>query len=218
MATPKLDFINLAYGGATALKEQNSAFPQDFTITGRPEYGTALPWLKAADHFRGVMYGNKRSLDFSTAEGANSHRLGDQLKTGTVIGLLAIPQYSHLYGLEVRVDKAMLDVNGDLVAGAAAEFKLATTGEVIATVPLDATGATYTPLDGVLAELYTAYGNDAIEMTLVSIPEATGTDDEFVCVPLPCDEGFDLCISVAVNFINNAIEPRCEKPCDEAFA
>lgn len=212
MANTPLAFINLAYGGAVALKEQETWYPQDFTITGRPEYGTAMPWLKAADHFRGVMYGNKRSLDF--ADG--SERLSTKVGEGTVIGLLAIPQYSHLHGLEVRVDSVFTDAAGLPVAGVQAVFKLASTGETIATVPLDAKGATYTKLDGVIAELYTAYGNDAIEMVLESVPTSTGKDDEFVCVPLPCDEGFGLCISVAVNFINNAIEPRCERPCEDS--
>ena len=213
MATPKLDFINLAFGGASALKEQNSAWPQDFAVTGRPEYGTAMEWLKAADHFRGVMYGNKRSLDFASG----SEKLSNQIKTGTVVGALAIPQYSQLHGLEVRVDAPLTDVSGALVTGAAAVFKLATTGEELATVPLDEVGAVYVPLADVVAELYTSYGNDAIEFELVSIPDSTAVDDEFVCVPLPCEEGFSLCFSMAVNFINNAIEPRCQRICPDAF-
>jgi hypothetical protein len=211
MATAKLDFINLAFGGATALKDQNSAFPQDFAVTGRPEYGTAMEWLKAADHFRGVTYGNKRSLDFY----AGSEHLSDRIKTGTVIGLLAIPQYSWLMGLEVRVDAPMRDAAGALVTGAAAKFMLATTGEVLATVPLDAAGAKYFDLADLVGERYTDYGNDAIEMELVAIPADAGVDDEFVCVPLVCENGFSLCLSTAVNFINNAIEPRCQAICED---
>lgn len=212
MANTPIPFINLAYGGASALKEQETWYPQDFTITGRPEYGSAMPWLKAADHFRGVMYGNKRSLDFADGSEQLSTKVGD----GTVVGLLAIPQYSHMYGLEIRVDSPFTDATGAPLLGVEAVFKLATTGEVIATVPLDAKGASYVALDGVLANLYTDYGNDAIEMELTAVPASTAVDDEFVCVTLPCGDGYGLCLSVAVNFINNSLEARCERPCENS--
>lgn len=212
MANTPLEFINLAYGGSSVLYDQETWYPQDFMIEGRPEYGAAMPWMKAADHFRGVMYGNKRSLDFE----GGGERLSTKVGENTTIAVLAIPQYSQLHGFEFRVDSVFTDNAGQPVAGVQTELRLATTGEVIATIPLDAKGATYVPLTGVLAKLYTDYGNDAIEMVLQSVPTPTETEDEFVCVPLPCADGFGLCVSMAVNFINNAIEPRCERPCEDS--
>lgn len=212
MATSPVAFLNLAYGGSSTLVEQENWYPQDFLIDGRPEYGTGQPNMKAADHFRGVMYGNKRSLDFESGSENLSAKVGE----GTVLAILAIPQYSVLKGFEFRVDSVFTDATGAAVAGVQAELKLASTGEVIATVPLDAQAATYVELEGLLAATYTDYGNDAIEMVFSSVPASTGADDEFVCVTLPCEDGYGLCVSAAVNFINNTIEPRCERPCEDS--
>lgn len=210
MGKPKLDFINLAYGGAIDLHDQLSNYPQDFAIANRPEYGAATPWLKPADHMRGVMYGNKRHFDLSNP----MEDISDRIKEGTVIGILAIPQYSRLHGLEVRIERPLTNVDNDVVMGSTIEVKLASTGEVLANVPVDATGAFYYELADLVAEKYTAYGNDAIEFTFMGVPEETLSDDEILCVPLPCASGWSMCMSIAVNYINNAMEERCQRPCD----
>lgn len=208
--SPRVTFMNIAFGGASHnIYPRDTWYPQDFAVVGRPEYGTTPP-LKPADHFRGVTYGNKISLDFADGD----DHLGCLIQDQTVLGLLAIPQYSLLQGLEVRVDSVFTDTTGAPVSGVTAEFKLASTGELLATVPLDVKGGTYVSFTTLPAVKYTDYGTDAIEMKLIGVPAVPNSTETFVCVPMTCDGCFGLCISAAVNFVNNAIEPNCQRPCD----
>lgn len=213
MATPKLGFINLAFGGKSALKEANSAFPQDFVVPNRPEYGSNVEPLKTAGHFMGAMYGNKRSLDLLKG----SENIAGRLATGGIVGMVAIPKYSRMFGVEVRIDSPLVNPDGVIVTGATVKLKLASTATVIATVPIDAIGTFYYDLDGIVPNTWVGDWTDTIEIEFAGVPVSTAVDDEFACIPLPCLEDMGLCISVAVNYINNAIENRCQEVCPQAY-
>lgn len=201
------EFINIAYGGHNDAKD-GTIPTQNFVIDGRPEYGSGTPELKAADHFRGVEYGSPRNINLETDELLNNGQLGE----GTIVGAVAIPAHSVKMGVEWRVDLPLMDGEGELVAGATAEVRLASDESVLGTIELDAKGSGYFVFEGDRVADYTDT-TDAIELVFSGLPDSEGTTETFGCVELACETKLSLCMTVAVNYINNAIEHKCRPFC-----
>ena len=196
-------FINMALGGLHSGTEKLSAYDQEFSVPGRAEYGSTAKALKMAGEWAGALYRSNRRVDFGR------ERALAKLEDGVTIGLWAVPAFSVLYGLEFRVESP-LRVGKDIVVGATATIKLATTGDVLAVVPLDAVGAQYIELYVAKEAAYNPFTNDAIEITIDGIPAPTEESTTFGCVELECENPISLCISGSLNILNNALERICQ--------
>lgn len=209
---------NLAFGGDNTANQNNSLYPQNAYIAGRPEFGDYDTILKPADHWRGGVYAPVRHMSFDDPQHQCAlNEVGRKLVTGDTFLTHLIPAKSLVTGFSYTVHTPVEGVNFtvQLAAGTVLNTEDPPVAEpvVLGTIDGSVAGDGWFQLD---TPFYVdGSTNDAIEIVVDAwpTPEEEDVEEDPCGVYGPCPVGVPFCWSSVVYYQNGRYENWCYDTC-----